>query len=291
MAAVLSMIVACGNAQEPKATYHDLLLRMNKLMAPVAREKVAAFDEAFYNQLDSLEAGKGMTDAQRRAKAKELADKFCDEVLMDMTASMLEPMVKRYVALDTLEEYVNALTAEPVASIVVKMAAIKAEVEEGIGVTEALNLLAGKDVEVAKVVCPADYRKNFEKVYAYIESSNSQNKLGQEMVGEDVLKRTEEFMSEKILEKCVDKISPSEMEQYAAFTELPCTKAFVDGMAKAGNDAQAALLGYEHGDAAKGKALMMEMAGAITALPQKAQQWLDKNLPGAKFEDLNMKNQ
>ena len=117
MAAVLSMIVACGNAQEPKATYHDLLLRMNKLSAPVVKDKIVGFEELFCNQLDSLEVGKGMTEAQRRAKAKELADKFCDEVIMDMSTAMLEPIVKRYVALDTLEEYVNALTAEPIAGI------------------------------------------------------------------------------------------------------------------------------------------------------------------------------
>lgn len=288
MAAVLSMIVACGNAQEQKATYHDLLSRMNKLMAPVAREKVAAFDEAFYNQLDSLEAGKGMTDAQRRAKAKELADKFCDEVLMDMTASMLEPMVKRYVALDTLEEYVNALTAEPIAGIFTKiMTARMADAEAQ--AMETMSIMAGNEVEVPKVVCPAGYRENFEKVNAFVNSSGSQNSLfGQQMLGEDAMKRIEEYQSAKLLEKLVGTVSSSEMEQFAAFAELPCTKAYQERMAKA-SEVQAALLGGEEGNAAEdGPALMMEMSEAIMALPQKAQQWLDKNLPGAKYENLKM---
>ena len=154
---------------------------------------------------------------------------------------------------------------------------------------ETMSIMAGNEVEVPKVVCPAGYRENFEKVNAFVNSSGSQNSLfGQQMLGEDAMKRIEEYQSAKLLEKLVGTVSSSEMEQFAAFTELPCTKAYQESMAKA-SEVQAALLGGEEGNAAEdGPALMMEMSEAIMALPQKAQQWLDKNLPGAKYENLKM---
>ena len=287
MTAVLSMIAACVNAQEPKATYHDLISKMDKIVSPVAKEKVAGLDKIFKKQLDSLEVGKGMTDGQRSAKAKELAGKFYDEVILEMSTAMVESMAKHYVALDTLEEYVNAFTAEPIASIAVKVAAVKAEVMESVGVAEALGL----DIDVVEVACPDDYRKNFEKVYACLGSSNMQNKFGQNGLGTDVFKHTEELMKERILAKCVGTISPAEMEQYAAFTELPCTKAFYDGMAKAGNAVQAVLLSDGNDEAQEGVDMMIEIAACIADMPKNVQQWLDKNLPGAKFENLNLPQQ